>query len=127
MPGASTLQDISKYMEGIKRNPKYRKFTLNFAVTEATVVDADKLKNLFNPEDFMVKLTPLHLTENAKRNGLKDTQNYNGIEESLIKAGFDVLVFYSSKEEEEGIITCGNALVGGSKITAKSNTYLWSY
>lgn len=127
MPGASSLREISTYMESVRRNPQNRKFTLNFAVTKTTIIDADKLKSLFDPANFMVKLTPLHKTSAATRNGLQEDDNYGALEEELKAAGFDVLVFYSSEEEESGIITCGNALVGGSNITAKHSTYLWRY
>ena len=31
-------------------------------------------------------------------------------------AGFDVLVFVPSIDEEDGLVTCGNAILGGSTL-----------
>lgn len=36
-------------------------------------------------------------------------------EEKLKAAGFDVLVFIASREEDEGRITCGNAILSGTR------------
>ena len=43
------------------------------------------------------------LTELAKGNEMLDE----------LDAGFDVLVFLASKAEDEGMITCGNAVLSG--------------
>ena len=37
-------------------------------------------------------------------------------EEDLKKEGFDVLVFVPSIDEEDGLVTCGNAVLGGSTL-----------
>ena len=70
----------------------------------------------------MVKITPIHNNDACKENGFK-TKNgycsyevYREAENNLIEAGFDVIVFVPSMDEENGTITCGNAILGGSKI-----------
>lgn len=99
--------------------PKGRKITLNFAVADYEV-NAEKLRELFSPDKFVVKLTPMHKTHTALENGIKTDGDYNTmypyihIEESLKKVGFDVLVFIASDYEDLGRITCGNAILSGS-------------
>lgn len=99
--------------------PKGRKITLNFAVADYEV-NAEKLRELFSPDKFVVKLTPMHKTHTALENGIKTDGDYTTmypyihIEESLKKVGFDVLVFVASDYEDLGRITCGNAILSGS-------------
>lgn len=99
--------------------PKGRKITLNFAVADYEV-NAEKLRELFSPDKFVVKLTPMHKTHTALENGIKTDGDYTTmypyihIEESLKKVGFDVLVFIASDYEDLGRITCGNAILSGS-------------
>lgn len=99
--------------------PKGRKITLNFAVA-GYEVDAEKLRDLFSPDKFVVKLTPMHKTYTALENGIKTDGDYTTmypyqhIEEELKNAGFDVLVFIASEYEDLGRITCGNAILSGT-------------
>jgi 23S rRNA (adenine2503-C2)-methyltransferase len=96
--------------------PVGRKITLNFAVANYEI-DAQKLAKLFNPEHFIVKLTPMHKTPEAIENNIVTPGDYTSYypyqeaEKNLREAGFDVLVFIASKEEDEGMITCGNVLL----------------
>jgi 23S rRNA (adenine2503-C2)-methyltransferase len=99
--------------------PKGRKITLNFAVADYTV-DAVKLRQLFDPRKFLVKLTPMHKTATALSNNVRTSGDYTSyypyqeLEESLKKVGFDVLVFIASEYEDLGRITCGNAILAGT-------------
>jgi 23S rRNA (adenine2503-C2)-methyltransferase len=108
--------------------PRGRKYTLNFAISDDTIIDADKLRWLFSPEYFIVKITPVHITASAVENGIKTSKGYEFYypykhhEETLKKAGFEVLVFIPSKEEDDGMITCGNAVLAG-RIPKNSNWY----
>lgn len=99
--------------------PKGRKITLNFAVAEYEI-NAEKLADLFNPDKFIVKLTPMHKTQRALENGIETVGNYTTMypyqhyEEDLKQVGFDVLVFIVSEYEDLGRITCGNAILSGT-------------
>lgn len=115
---AMSLEDISamtKYWD----MPKGRKYTLNFAVAEYEI-NAEKLRDLFSPDKFIIKLTPMHKTSTAIENGIKTKGDYTtyypyrDIEEELKKVGFDVLVFIASEYEDLGRITCGNAILSGT-------------
>jgi 23S rRNA (adenine2503-C2)-methyltransferase len=96
-----------------------RKITLNFAVADYTI-DAKVLRKHFDPAKFIVKLTPMHKTNSCINNDIKTNGDYTTLapykhhEEALKEAGFDVLVFVASKEEDEGRITCGNAILSGT-------------
>lgn len=99
--------------------PKGRKITLNFAVADYTI-DAELLADLFPPDRFVVKLTPMHKTTAATGNCIETAGDYTEPypyahhEEALKRAGFDVLVFIASAEEDLGRITCGNAILSGT-------------
>jgi 23S rRNA (adenine2503-C2)-methyltransferase len=99
--------------------PKGRKITLNFAVADYEI-NAEKLADLFHPDKFIVKLTPMHKTNRALENGIETIGDYTTMypythhEEALKKAGFDVLVFIASEYEDLGRITCGNAILSGT-------------
>ena len=98
-------------------DPVGRKYTLNFAVTKDTILDAAKLSDLFDPKRFIVKITPIHETANAAENGFDKTTTYEDydvyrkFEDPLLAKGWDVIVFVPSKEEDADRITCGNALI----------------
>lgn len=98
-------------------HPVGRKYTLNFAVTKDTVLDAARLTGLFDPNMFIVKITPIHETNSAVKNGFDVTTSYDDydvyrqFEQPLVKMGWDVIVFVPSHEEDSDRITCGNALI----------------
>lgn len=98
--------------------PKGRKITLNFAVAEYEI-DAEKLRSLFDPRKFIIKLTPMHKTSAAIKNGIETKGDYTtmypyqDIEKRIKAVGFDVLVFIASEYEDLGRITCGNAILSG--------------
>ena len=115
-----TLVDISKIAENLP-DPIGRKYTLNFAVTKDTILDASKLSNLFDNKKFIVKITPIHETHAAIDNGYDvgttytDYDVYRQFEQPLLDKGWDVIVFVPSKEEDSDRITCGNALISEMK------------
>jgi 23S rRNA (adenine2503-C2)-methyltransferase len=113
---AMTLHDISRVFKDPMFHPRGRKITLNFAVA-GYQIDPDILLGCFSPEHFIVKLTPMHKTTACVSTDTLTTgdyttyQPYEEIESRLVKAGYDVLVFIASKEEDESRITCGNAIL----------------
>jgi 23S rRNA (adenine2503-C2)-methyltransferase len=115
---ACTLEEIAKIMDGTI--PNGRKITLNFAVADYEV-DGMILRKYFDPDYYICKLTPMHKTETAIQNEIKTSGDYTtytpykDIETNLKNAGYDVLVFIASKEEDDGRITCGNAILSGTK------------
>jgi 23S rRNA (adenine2503-C2)-methyltransferase len=114
---ACTLLDIADIMRGVV--PVGRKITLNFAVAGYTV-DPDVLLRWFSPEWYIVKLTPMHKTATAISAGVKTEGDYTTPEPYMVlkerfeRAGYDVLVFIASNDEDAGRITCGNAILSGT-------------
>lgn len=109
----SNISDLASLMS----KPVGRKYTLNFAVTKDTILDAKKLTSMFDKDKFIVKITPIHETHAAVDNGFDvgdsytDYNVYRKFEEPLLEQGWDVIVFVPSKEEDSDRITCGNALI----------------
>lgn len=101
-------------------DPMGRKYALNFALADDYVINGERLKQLFDPIKFMCKITPLHRTSSCNENGIRTTGGYEeftpyqGVEADLKRAGFDVIVFVPSYDEDDGLITCGNAILSGS-------------
>jgi 23S rRNA (adenine2503-C2)-methyltransferase len=117
-----TLDQLSELCKTLPM-PLGRKYCLNFAYASSFKVDAQKLVSLFDPDYFMVKITPIHNNEACRENKIETVGGYNEytpyqmVEEDLKSVGFDVLVFVPSMDEENGLVTCGNAILSGSKIT----------
>ena len=113
-----SLEEISELARDLPM-PVGRKYTLNFAITKDTVLDAGRLTDLFDKEKFIVKITPIHETKAAVGNGFDvgdtytDYDVYKKFEQPLLNYGWDVIVFVPSKEEDSDRITCGNALISG--------------
>lgn len=111
-----TLLEISELAKQLPM-PKGRKYTLNFAVTAQTILDAKELSRLFDKNKFIVKITPIHETNSAIKNGFDvatsytDYDVYRKFEQPLLDEGWEVIVFVPSKEEDSDRITCGNALI----------------
>lgn len=114
---ACSLEQIARIMEGII--PNGRKITLNFALAEWEI-DPDILLKYFDPDDYIIKITPMHKTTKARQNNIRTKGDYTtyypyaSVEENLKIAGYDVLVFIASREEDLGRITCGNAILSGT-------------
>jgi 23S rRNA (adenine2503-C2)-methyltransferase len=115
---ACTLKEIADIMEGLV--PKGRKITLNFALCDYEI-DEKILVKYFDPKHYIVKITPMHKTNTALLNGIETAGDYTtytpykDVEERLKSVGYDVLVFIASLEEDFGRITCGNAILSGTR------------
>lgn len=111
-----SLEEISELSKQLPA-PVGRKYTLNFAVTKDTILDSKRLSELFDKDKFIVKITPIHETNNAKENGYDIGDSYTNynvykkFEEPLLEEGWEVIVFIPSLEEDSDRITCGNALI----------------
>lgn len=116
-----SLEGLAKIAEKLPE-PIGRKYCLNFAYSTDYEIDAQRLKNLFDTEKFMCKITPIHNNNACIANNIQTIGGYEHYhpykkpEQDLKNAGFDVLVFVPSIDEEQGLVTCGNAILGGSKL-----------
>lgn len=116
-----SLAKIANVARDLPR-PLGRKYCLNFAISDDHDINPYILLDHFSPTDWMIKITPIHNNTACEENGFCTTNGYinydayRNIEKSLINAGYDVLIFVPSMDEENGAISCGNAILGGSKI-----------
>jgi 23S rRNA (adenine2503-C2)-methyltransferase len=93
--------------------PGDRKITLNFALAEGMPVDPEVLLNYFDPQIFLIKITPLNPTYRAVENNLtsyidplqRDAQ-YELVN-NLQKNGYDVIVSIGEAEENYIGSNCG--------------------
>ena len=115
------LEDFAKIADKFP-DPVSRKYCLNFAYATDFKIDAQKIRSLFDPEKFMIKITPIHNNNACEENGIVTVDGYESyapyqpVEEAFKDAGFDVLVFVPSIDEEDGLVTCGNVILGGSVL-----------
>ena len=116
---ACTLSQIANILGPLV--VKGRKIALNIALTDAHV-DAKLLASMFDPGRCLIKITPMHLTTSCQDNklftgtksddyGYSSYYPYQRVEEELKEAGFDVIVFIPSMDEDSSRITCGNAIL----------------
>jgi 23S rRNA (adenine2503-C2)-methyltransferase len=116
---ACSLLEIYKVMEGVVCTG--RKIALNFAVC-GYEIDGRELLKYFDPLQYMIKLTPMHMTRSCTDNdiitvdGYDQYYPYRDVEANLRSCGYDVLVFVPSKEEDSSGITCGNAVLSNPNL-----------
>lgn len=107
--------EINRYGKRFVRKGD-RKIALNFALPKDTPVDAMILREFFDPEYFLVKLTPVNPTEMAKTAGL-DTilsnecpDELNNLAKELSDVGFETIVSIGSDEEIDIGSNCGQSV-----------------
>ena len=121
-----SLEELSKIAEKMP-DPVSRKYCLNFAYSTDFIIDSNIIRKYFDPDKFMCKITPIHNNNACKENkietigGYDSWKPYNQPEQDLISSGFDVLVFVPSIDEEDGLVTCGNLILGGSELKSETN------
>ncbi|MBS3116980.1 radical SAM protein [Candidatus Woesearchaeota archaeon] len=90
-----------------------RKITLNFIVLKDYPIEPKILRTFFDPSLFIVKLTPLNPTNNARNNGLKtklDPYNQKSISQLVDEFhsfGFDTIISIGDLQENEIGSNCG--------------------
>ena len=111
-----SLKEISEIINRLPP-PGKRKYTLNFAVTSKSDLNPAVMDELFDKKKCIVKITPIHETVEAVNQGyeiVKDFDVYEKFERPLVEAGWEVIVFVPSEEEDKDRITCGNALIANA-------------
>jgi len=90
-----------------------RKITLNFAPIVGYPIDVDSIRTFFDPERFLIKLTPVNPTFRSKEASLVSAVNpYDGTtSEDLItlfrKRGYEVILSIGALEENQIGSNCG--------------------
>ena len=101
-----------------------RKITLNFALADNMPLDPEVLLEYFNPDKFIIKITPVNPTAKAVQNKLSSyisTQNAKknkkeySIVNNLNEAGYDVILSIGELEENKIGSNCGQYLTNYQK------------
>ncbi len=106
------LEEIASYGERFWTTGD-RKITLNFATPVGYPIEAEKLLEHFNPEKYLIKLTPVNPTKKVETNKLCSTidpdnpQRNKAICYSLEKHGYDVILSIGELEENNIGSNCG--------------------
>ena len=109
-----SAQRISQYGYNYFR-PGDRKVTLNYALSEDTPFEAEKISGTFDPEVFLVKITPVNPTYQAARAGLQTDLKFDGSYseklarelDKLQSRGYEVIISIGSLEEIKVGSNCG--------------------
>ncbi len=92
-----------------------KKITLNFALASENIADAKVLSKYFDPEHFLIKITPINPTISSVKNGLtNDVDLDSGMPvkhkefvEDLKSIGYDVIISIGDTRENEIGSNCG--------------------
>jgi 23S rRNA (adenine2503-C2)-methyltransferase len=93
-----------------------KRVTLNFCLIDGIPIDPAVVRKHFDPEHFLIKLTPLNPTDRAEKAGLvslidKDREEAaQGFIEAFRAQGFDVLLSIGEYEENQIGSNCGQYL-----------------
>lgn len=106
------FEKISRYGQDYYQDGD-RKITLNFALAEDSPVDPEVLLKYFDPEQFLIKITPLNPTYQAVTTGLKSfIDPHNQLEKypelvAIQEAGYQVILSVGEQEENRIGSNCG--------------------
>lgn len=92
-------------------DPGGRKITLNFALTEDSIIDEKVLRRHFHPDIFLIKITPMNPTFKASKNNLRSLLTQEKEDHPVIgrvkDAGYEVIVSIGEWEENAIGSNCG--------------------
>jgi len=120
------FKEISDYGERFYKKGD-RKITLNFAVAKGFPVDTKIVAQYFNPDIFLIKITPLNPTYNVEENDLKtlfdsEGETANELVRSFKEQGFEVILSIGELEENKIGSNCGQYIMRYQRARAVSNS-----
>ncbi len=108
-----SFKQISEYGEKFVKKGD-RKITLNFALARENIAQASVIKEYFDPEKFLIKITPVNPTYRSIENGLSSDVTENGLVlkhqmfvEELRNSGYEVIISVGELEENKIGSNCG--------------------
>lgn len=100
-----------------------QKVTLNFALADDTIIESNVLLKYFNPEEFLIKITPVNPTYKATKNNYTSSKTksyeYNGLVEGLKNVGYEVIISIGDLTENEIGSNCGQHVMNFLKNKVK--------
>jgi len=116
------LEDIARYGERFHR-PGDRRVVLNFALASGIPFDLDRIRGVFDPRAFALKLTPLNPTRRGALSGLRtifrDAHNDAAAErifDELSESGYDFIISVGDGREDAIGSNCGQAVLRASLL-----------
>ena len=110
-------------------NEGNRKITLNFALAKDSIVDPQVLRKFFDPDKFLIKVTPVNPTFNAKANNIESLLETNSdkhkIIRDLMETGFEVILSFGELEENRIGSNCGQ-YIHSLKNEVPMNAYTYA-
>lgn len=106
------LEEIAKYGKKFWRSGD-RKITLNFATPVGYPIDAKRLLEYFDPEKYLIKITPVNPTKKVEKNQIKSLIDPKDPEKNketcarLTQHGYDVILSIGEIEENNIGSNCG--------------------
>jgi len=106
------LEEIAAFGSRWKRDGD-RKVTLNFAAAKGNPIDAKKVRQIFDPEIFLIKLTPMNPTRRAQESGLAsvidplDPSTGQALKAAFEAEGFETILSIGEVEENQIGSNCG--------------------
>ena len=121
-----SFDKIAKYSERFfDKNGK--KITLNFALSKDSIFEPEKLLEYFNPNIFLIKITPLNPTHKAVRNELKslitEKDYQNKLVDSVIEAGYQTILSIGEWEENKIGSNCGQYINSHTNMCKLEEAY----
>ncbi len=104
-----SFAEMARYGERFRRAGD-KKITLNFALARNTPMDPDILGKYFDPDHFLIKITPVNPTEKAASNHLSnsvDPESPPEIIADLERLGYRVILSIGELEENRIGSNCG--------------------
>ncbi len=124
------FEQINEYGEKFysKGDKNEKKITLNFAIQDQKAIDIDILKKYFDPEIFLIKITPINPTYKAISNNMATSLDIKFLTENLIanlnKAGFQTILSIGELEENNIGSNCGQYISNlNQKIIKQIDSY----
>jgi len=118
------FSEIADYGEAFHRRGE-RKVTLNFALAEGMPVDPEVLITHFDPDVFLVKITPVNPTYRARESGVVSWVQPGAQGCDLIialeRAGYDVILSIGELEENQIGSNCGQQVL--THLAANDHLY----
>jgi len=128
-----SFQEISEYSNRFYQKGD-KKITLNFALSESSIVSTPYLKTFFSPDTFIIKLTPVNPTSASITNNVKSLDFFSdSIKRKVDKfkaEGYEVIVSIGELEENKIGSNCGQYITNYLKkqnVIDNAYTYQLQY
>lgn len=109
-------------------SPEGKKITLNFAIGADYIIKPEDIKDIFDPELFLVKVTPVNPTLKARKNNIQSLVQPGKDQYPIIDAfkdnGYEVLLSIGEWEENKIGSNCGQYV---SAMQEDSGSEMYSY